>query len=150
MLLSKNAVCGSNKLRIIREQEASGLSSFLELKVPYIGWHFVLKIQNKWNSKQVFISRVYASYLWTICWKQRIQKFIETQDSRCNYQDQLKEVCFHHDTDYKNFKDLPRRTVSDKVLSLHEKQYFRPNAQHKYPIFLFFANGGNIIFSTKY
>ena len=35
MLLSKNAVCDSNKLRIIREQEASRLSSFLELKVPF-------------------------------------------------------------------------------------------------------------------
>ena len=34
MLLSKCKVCGSTKLRFIKEQEASGLLSGFEIKVP--------------------------------------------------------------------------------------------------------------------
>ena len=34
MLLSKSAVCNGKKLRFIKEQEASGLLSMLEIKTP--------------------------------------------------------------------------------------------------------------------
>ena len=34
MLLSKCAVCDSKKLKFIKEQEASGLSSILGIKTP--------------------------------------------------------------------------------------------------------------------
>ena len=33
------------------------------------------------------------------------------------YQNELDKVCFQHDMTYGDFKDLPRRTASDKVLS---------------------------------
>ena len=48
--------------------------------------------------------------------KERIQKFIETWDSRYIYQNKADKACFQHDMAYENLKDLPRRTASDKIL----------------------------------
>ena len=44
--------------------------------------------------------------------KERMQKFKETRDS--SYQNEL--ACFQHDMAYRDFKNLTRRTASDKVL----------------------------------
>ena len=49
--------------------------------------------------------------------KARIQKFRETGDSKHIYQNELDKARFQHDMAYGNFKNLPRRTASDKVLS---------------------------------
>ena len=46
--------------------------------------------------------------------KERIQKLKETRDSRYIYQ--LNKACFQHDMAYGDFKDLARRTASDKIL----------------------------------
>ena len=48
--------------------------------------------------------------------KQRIQKFMETGDTNYIYRNELDEACFQHDMTYGDFKDLKRRTQSDKVL----------------------------------
>ena len=48
--------------------------------------------------------------------KERIQKFKETGDSRYIYQNELDKACFRHDMAYEDFKDLTRRTASDKIL----------------------------------
>ena len=48
--------------------------------------------------------------------KERIQKFKETGDSSYIYKNELDEACFQHGMAYGNFKDLSRRTASDKVL----------------------------------
>ena len=48
--------------------------------------------------------------------KERIQKFKETGGSRYIYQNELEKACFKHDMAYSDFKDLSRRTGSDKVL----------------------------------
>ena len=48
--------------------------------------------------------------------KERIQNFKETGDSSYIYRNELDEACFQHDMAYGDFKDLARRTVSDKVL----------------------------------
>ena len=48
--------------------------------------------------------------------KERIQKFKETGDSRCIYQNKLHKACFQHGMTYGSFKDLTRRTAFDKVL----------------------------------
>ena len=48
--------------------------------------------------------------------KERIQKFKETRDSKCIYQSKLDKTCFQRDMAYGDFKDLPRRTIPDKVL----------------------------------
>ena len=48
--------------------------------------------------------------------KERIQKFKETGDTDYIYKNELDKACFQHDMAYGDFKDLARRTVSDKVL----------------------------------
>ena len=48
--------------------------------------------------------------------KERIQKFKETGDTSYIYKDELDKACFQHGMAYVDFKDLARRTVSDKVL----------------------------------
>ena len=48
--------------------------------------------------------------------KQRIRKSKETGDSRYIYQNELDKACFQHDMAYGDFKDLTRRTASDKML----------------------------------
>ena len=48
--------------------------------------------------------------------KERIQKFKETGDTSYIYKNELDKACFQHDMAYGNFKDLARRTASDKVL----------------------------------
>ena len=48
--------------------------------------------------------------------KESIQKFKETGDWKYIYQNKLDKACFQHDIVHGNFKDLPRRAVSDKVL----------------------------------
>ena len=48
--------------------------------------------------------------------KERIQKFKGTGDTSCIYKNELDKACFQHDMTYGDFKDLARRTASDKVL----------------------------------
>ena len=48
--------------------------------------------------------------------KERIQKFKETGDWRCIYQNKLDKVCFQLDMTYADFKYLPSKTASDKEL----------------------------------
>ena len=48
--------------------------------------------------------------------KERIQKFKETEDTSYIYKNEPDKACFQHDMAYGNFKDLARRTASDKVL----------------------------------
>ena len=48
--------------------------------------------------------------------KERIQKFKETEDLRYMYQNKLEKTYFQHDFLHGNFKDLPRRTASHKLV----------------------------------
>ena len=48
--------------------------------------------------------------------KERIQKLKETGDAKYNYRNELDKACFQHDMAYGDFKDLAKRTASDKVL----------------------------------
>ena len=48
--------------------------------------------------------------------KERNQIFTEIEDSRYIYKNELHNACSQHDMAYKDFKDLTRRTASDKVL----------------------------------
>ena len=47
--------------------------------------------------------------------QRKIQIFKETGDSRYIYQNKLDKVCFQHGMAYGDFKDLTRRTASDKI-----------------------------------
>ena len=48
--------------------------------------------------------------------KERIKKFKETGDTSYIYKNELDKACFQHDMAYGDFKDLARRTASDKAL----------------------------------
>ena len=48
--------------------------------------------------------------------KEKIQKFKETGDTKYIYKNELDKACFQHDMTYGDFKDLARRTDSDKIL----------------------------------
>ena len=49
--------------------------------------------------------------------KERIQKFFQRKgDQRYLYRNELDQACFQYDMAYGDYKDLPRRTASDKVL----------------------------------
>ena len=48
--------------------------------------------------------------------KKRIQKFKGTGDTSYIYKNELDKACFQHDMTYWDFKDLKRRTASDKRL----------------------------------
>ena len=48
--------------------------------------------------------------------KERIQKFKETGDTSYIYKNELDKACFQHDMAYGDFKDIKRRTASDKIL----------------------------------
>ena len=48
--------------------------------------------------------------------KERIQKFKETGYTSYIYKNKLDQACFQHDMTYGDFKDLKRRTASDKIL----------------------------------
>ena len=48
--------------------------------------------------------------------KQRIQKFVETGDTKYIYKNESDKPCFQYDMAYGDFKNLKRRTQSDKVL----------------------------------
>ena len=47
--------------------------------------------------------------------KERIQKLKETRDTSYIYKNELDKACFQHDMAYGDFKDLKRRTASDKI-----------------------------------
>ena len=61
--------------------------------------------------------------MWTIYKKQRKNTKIKrkTRDSRYIYLNELDKAFFQHDTAYGDFKDLTRRTASEKVL--HDKAF---------------------------
>ena len=48
--------------------------------------------------------------------EERIQKFKETGDTSYIYKNELDKACFQHDMAYGDFKDIKRRTASDKIL----------------------------------
>ena len=47
--------------------------------------------------------------------REKIQNFKVTGDSQYIYQNELDKACFKHNTTYGDFKDLTRRTASDKI-----------------------------------
>ena len=47
---------------------------------------------------------------------ERIQKFKDTGNTSYIYKNELDKACFQHDMVHRHFKDLKRRTASDKIL----------------------------------
>ena len=136
MILSKCAICGSKKSRFIKNQEAKGLLSNLGIKtplskVPILGdilfWMHIKmnEIVNKFLlAGDKFMPEMHLrqpGFTYSACGpftknKERIQKYKETGDRSYNYKNELDKACFQHDMTYGDFKDLKRRTFSDKFL----------------------------------
>ena len=57
--------------------------------------------------------------------EEKIQEFKETRDSRYISQNELDKAYFQHEMTNGDFKDLPRRTVSDKVFHDEEFNIFK-------------------------
>ena len=82
---------------------------------------------------------------------------METDDTRYIYKNKLDEACFQHDIAY-YFKDLKRRTYSDKVLkdkafaianNLKYDIYQRGLASMVYNIFEFKRNQKEVVLKMK-
>ena len=88
----------NKKSKFIKEQKARGLWSSLGMKKP--------------------------EFLYSACRpftknKERMPKFKETGYSQYIYQKKLGKACFQLNMCYRNFKDLTRRTPSDKIVIKH-------------------------------
>ena len=59
---------------------------------------------------------IYSAYAPFTKNKQRIQKFMQRGDTNYIYKNELDKACFRHDMVYVKYKDLEKRTQSDKVL----------------------------------
>ena len=135
MLLSKCVGCDSKKSRFIKEQEASGLLSSLEIrtgldKISMLGpllfkRYKTNEIINKFLlSEHKFVTEMdlrqlvftYSACVQFIKNKERMQKFRKTGDWKYIYQNQLDKVYFEQDMANGDFKVLPRKIASDKVL----------------------------------
>ena len=47
---------------------------------------------------------------------ERIKKLKETDKLSCIYKNELDKACFAHDAAYSDSEDLPKRTISEKIL----------------------------------
>ena len=86
--------------------------------------------------------------------KERIQKFKETGGTSYIYKNELDKACFQHDITYGDFKDLKRRTGSDKILrnkafniakNRKDDGYQRGLASMVYKFFDIKSAGGGIV-----
>ena len=86
-------------------------------KFLLVGDKFMLEM----HLRQPARGALHAGFTYSACGpftknKERIQKFKETGDTGYIYKNELDKACFQHDMAYGDFKDLAKRTFSDKVL----------------------------------
>ena len=67
-----------------------------------------------WNAFK--ITGIYLQCLRNVYKKQRKNSKIQRNDKNYSYKTGLDKACFQHDMAYGDFKDLARRTASDKIL----------------------------------
>ena len=136
MVLSKCAICDSKKSRFIKNQEGKGLLNNSGVKtplskVPLLG-DIVLNMYIKMNktvNKLLLVGDKFMpemhlkqpGFTYSACGpftknKERIQKFKETGDTSYVYKNELDKASFQHNMAYGDFKDLKRRTASEKTL----------------------------------
>ena len=141
MILSKCVICCSEKSRFIKNQEVKGLLRKVGIRTPlskvpilgdilfWIQFHWMCIKMNQIVNKfllacDTFMPEMHLKqpgFTYSACGpftknKERIQKFKETGDTSYIYKNELDKACFQHDMAYGDFKDLKRRTASDKVL----------------------------------
>ena len=133
MVLSKCAICVSKQSRFVKNQEAKGLLSNLGVRTPLskvpIFYSTTISTSTYSTNKFLlagdkFIPEMHLKqpgFTYSACGpftknKERIQKVKETGDTSYIYKNEFDKACFQHDMAYEDFKDLKRRTASDKML----------------------------------
>ena len=127
MLLSRYAICGTKKSRLIKEQEAKGILCSLVLcfKCNFIGDYKMNEIVNKFLlTGDTFMPEMHLKqpgFTQSACGpftknKERIQKLKEAGDLRYMCRNEMDKACFQYSMAYGDFEDLAKRTASDKVL----------------------------------
>ena len=134
MLSSNCAICGNKKSRFMKEQEAKRLLSNLGIKaplskIPGLNIFFSELQMNEIDNKFLlagdkFMPEMHLrqpGFTYSACGaftkhKQRIQKFMQTEDANYIYKNELDKACFQHDAAYSDSKDLVKRKQSDKAL----------------------------------
>ena len=78
--------------------------------------------------------------------KERIQKFKEIGDTSYIYKNELDKACFQHDMTYGDFKDMRRKTASDKVLreAVNIAKNPKYDGYQRGLAFMIYGNGVNI------
>ena len=136
MIISKCAICDSRRFKFIKKQEAKGLLSNLGIKTPLSK---ILILGDILFSMNIIMNEIVNKFLlagdkfmpemhlrqpgftYSACGpftknKERIQVFKETGDTSYIYKNELDKACYQHDMAYGDFKDVAKRTATDKVL----------------------------------
>ena len=122
IILSKCAICCSKKSKFIKEQQAKGLLSNLDIRYFVLIKYKMNNVINKFLlAGDKFMPEMHLRQPHSACGpftkhKQRIQKFKETGDTNYIYKNELDKACFTHDAAYSDSKDLTKRTAADKIL----------------------------------
>ena len=125
IILSKSAICCSKKSKFIKEQQAKGLLSNLDIRYFVLIKYKMNNVINKFLlAGDKFMPEMHLrqpQFTYSACGpftkhKQRIQKFKETGDTNYIYKNELDKACFTHDAAYSDSKDLTKRTAADKIL----------------------------------
>ena len=114
LVISNCLLCNSKKSKFIKEQEASALLSSIRIKAP------LSRMAGDRFMPEMYLRQ--SGFTYSACGpftknKERIQKSKNMRDSRYSYQNELDKACFVHYVAYGDFKDLPRRTAFEKILS---------------------------------
>ena len=130
---SKCSICEIKKSRFIKEQEAKGLLSNLEIKsplskIPLLNVLFCMHIKmNEIINRFLLVGDKFMpemhlkqpGFTHSACGsftKERIERFMQTGNTNFIYRNELDKACFEHDMAYGKSKDLIKKTQSDTVL----------------------------------
>ena len=126
--------CGFKKSRLVKEQEAKSLLSNLGIKTPLNKFHCLIlkcikmneivnkflfagdKFMTEMHLKQPGLLQLIMLVVYSQKNKERTEKFMQTGNTDFIYKNELDKACFQHNMAYAKWKDLTKRTQSDKVL----------------------------------
>ena len=132
IMKSKCSVFVVKKSRFVKEQEAKGFLSNLEIKIRLSKIPLLNVLSVKMNeivNKFLLVGDKFMpemhlkqpGFTYSACGpftknKERIEKFMQTGNTNFIYKNELDKACFQHDMAYGKTKDLVKRTQSDNVL----------------------------------
>ena len=104
------------RLRFIKNQELNQALVLIKFKIIKIVKNFLLagdKFMSKLHSRQPGFS--YSDQGPFTKHRERVLKFRETGDLNLIYKNKSGKACFAHDVAYSDKRNLPKRTISDKI-----------------------------------